>query len=345
MVDLPPITEVERICVLGTKQKRLYDALALAVRQAVKKDIRKRGLARSRLSVLTAILRLRQMACDPRLVDPDSSSESAKREAFLDLARELAYEGRRALVFSQFVELFTLWRADLDREGIAYEYLDGASTGREAIVQRFQTGTSPLFLVSLKAGGVGLNLTAADTVILCDPWWNPAVEDQAAGRAHRIGQARAVTVVRLIAAGTIEEKIGALKAKKRELAALVGSDVDELEAEPRGERDSITLEDVERLLGSFGHDVEAPPIVEASSGSSSSSAKAPLTPLQIDEVRDLARLLVESGLDKRVVARRMGIAVSRLSLLLVGHRIPLTRAAADRIRVVHEERWGNLPAT
>jgi hypothetical protein len=248
--DLPPKIEVDRVVTLSKTDKRMYDALAYALRESVAKDIEKRGLAHSSLSVFTALTRLRQMACDPRLVDanlaPASIAEdpmpSAKRGAFLDLVRELVAEGRRALVFSQFVQLLTLWRIDLDAEKIAYEYLDGATTRREDVVDRFQKGTAPLFLISLKAGGAGLNLTAADTVIHCDPWWNPAVEDQATDRAHRIGQDKPVTVVRLVARATIEEKILSLKAKKRELTrAVIGNDARALEG--------LTEEDVRALLG------------------------------------------------------------------------------------------------
>ncbi|AKV04749.1 Helicase, SNF2/RAD54 family [Labilithrix luteola] len=248
--DLPPKTEVERPLVLGHRQKAHYDALAFAVREAVKTNIEKRGLARSRLSVLTAILRLRQMACDPRLVDPTlPATDSVKRAAFLELVRDLALEGRRALVFSQFVELLTLWRQDLDRMGIRYEYLDGASTDRDAIVERFQTGDARLFLLSLKAGGAGLNLTAADTVIHCDPWWNPAVEDQATDRAYRIGQTKPVTVIRLLTAGTIEEKVGLLKSKKREIAdAIMGSDAEGL--------GTLDEDDLRGLLGDAEGDAD-----------------------------------------------------------------------------------------
>jgi len=222
LTELPPKTEIVRPCVFGGRQKRLYDALALATRQAISKRDRARQGARTQLSVLTAILRLRQMACDPRLVDETARPEdSAKRAAFLDLVRELVSENRRALVFSQFVELLALWRVDLDEAKVAYEYLDGSTRNREAVVDRFQTGTAPLFLVSLKAGGAGLNLTAADTVIHCDPWWNPAAEDQATDRAHRIGQTKPVTVVRLVAEGSIEDKIGLLKEQKRTVAAAV----------------------------------------------------------------------------------------------------------------------------
>jgi superfamily II DNA or RNA helicase len=219
LTDLPPKTEIVRECVFGTRQRKLYDALSIALHEAIGEKERRRKDARTRLSVLTAMLRLRQLVCDPRLIDPSvPADESAKRLAFLDLVRELVSEDRRALVFSQFVELFTLWRADLDRLGIAYEYLDGATTDRDQAVDRFQNGNAPLFLISLKAGGAGLNLTAADTVILCDPWWNPAAEAQATDRAHRPGQSRPVTVVRLVAEGTIEDKLGLLKEAKKGLA-------------------------------------------------------------------------------------------------------------------------------
>jgi SNF2 family DNA or RNA helicase len=220
--ELPPKTEVERVCILGMQQRRAYDGLALAVRESVRTNMDRRGDARVQLSVLTAILRLRQMACDPRLVDPTAPPEhSVKRAAFLDLVRELVAEDRRALVFSQFVELLQLWRKDLDELKIAYEWLDGSTLDRDAAVDRFQNGTAPLFLISLKAGGAGLNLTAADTVIHCDPWWNPAVEDQATDRTHRIGQTRPVTVLRLVAQGTIEHKVGLLKRSKQELASAI----------------------------------------------------------------------------------------------------------------------------
>jgi len=246
--DLPPKTEIERACVFGREQKRLYDALAIALRQAVRRNEAKRKGARTHVSVLTAILRLRQLACDPRLVDPAvPATVSAKREAFLDLVRELVSEGRRALVFSQFVELLSLWREDLDRLKVPYVYLDGATRDRDRVVDAWQTGAAPLFLISLKAGGAGLNLTAADTVIHCDPWWNPAAEDQATDRAHRIGQRRAVTVVRLVVQGTIEDKIALLKRDKRELAgAILGGDGPA--AVPLG----LTDDEIELLLGDSG---------------------------------------------------------------------------------------------
>jgi SNF2 family DNA or RNA helicase len=251
LTELPPKTEIDRACVLTPAQKKLYDALAHTLRADVKKSIAANGLAASRFSVLTAILRLRQMACDPRLVDwTQHDSVGAKRAQFLTLVRELVAEGRRALVFSQFVELFRLWRRDLDAEGIDYEYLDGQTRKRDMVVARFQDGDAPLFLLSLKAGGAGLNLTAADTVIHCDPWWNPAVEDQATDRAHRLGQERPVTVVRLVAQGTIEEKIGALKQKKRELAeAVIGGD-------GYGALAGLTKDDIDLLLGDVEGEVD-----------------------------------------------------------------------------------------
>ncbi len=244
--DLPPKEEITREVLLTDKQRRQYDALARIVREEVQQKVATQGLNRSGLAVLTALLRLRQMACDPRLVDPKSPADaSGKREAFLELVEALVAEGRKALVFSQFVELLTLWRADLDRLGVSYVYLDGSTVNRDAVVTKFQEGTATLFLISLKAGGTGLNLTAADTVIHLDPWWNPAVEDQATDRAHRIGQRRAVTVYRLVAKGTVEEKIQALKARKRELAEAVI-------AESVGPLQALTEDDLDALLGGAG---------------------------------------------------------------------------------------------
>ena len=215
--DLPPRQDVELSCVLDGAHRRLYDALASVLREQVRRA-RAERVGQSPIGVFTALLRLRQMACDPRLVDPTLTEGGSKRAAFLQHLRALVDAGRRVLVFSQFVELLTLWRKDIEREEIPYVYLDGATTDRAAAVRAFQEGDAPVFLISLKAGGTGLNLTAADTVILCDPWWNPAVEEQAGDRAHRIGQSRAVTVYRLVAKGTIEERVMALKARKRALA-------------------------------------------------------------------------------------------------------------------------------
>ena len=182
-----------------------------------------------RLAALTQLLRLRQICCDPRLLpeglapagtDP---AESAKLEAFLpgSLA-EAVDDGHRVLVFSQFTSLLALLRPELETQGLAHCYLDGSMSprARQAEVDRFQNSAEvPVFLLSLKAGGTGLNLTGADTVVHYDPWWNPAVEAQATDRAHRIGQARAVTSYKLIASGTVEEKVLGLQEEKRALLA------------------------------------------------------------------------------------------------------------------------------
>ncbi len=246
--DLPPKEEIELGCVLDALQRRTYDAVAALVRKEVEDRIATEGQARSGLLVLTALLRLRQVCCDPRLLDGAiAAKHSTKREVFLGLIEELVAEGRRALVFSQFVELLTLWRKDLDAMGVRYEYLDGSTRDRDAAVDRFQTGNAPLFLISLKAGGTGLNLTAADTVIHCDPWWNPAVEDQATDRAHRIGQTEKVTVYRLVAKGTVEEKIMLLQKRKRALADAVIS-------EHAGALQGLSSDDVAALLGNAGSD-------------------------------------------------------------------------------------------
>ncbi|HMA91936.1 MAG TPA: C-terminal helicase domain-containing protein, partial [Polyangiaceae bacterium] len=178
------------------------------------------GKRQHKLQVLAEITRLRRFCCHPRLVFPDAPTESSKLQTFLDLVEELRDNGHRALVFSQFVDFLELVREQLDERGYRYVYLDGSTPkeSRSARVQAFQTGESELFLISLKAGGFGLNLTAADYVIHLDPWWNPAVEAQATDRAHRIGQERPVTVYRLVTKDSIEERIVALHEEKRALA-------------------------------------------------------------------------------------------------------------------------------
>ena len=236
-------------------------------------------------------------------------------------------------MFSQFVELFTLWREDLDREKIAYEYLDGSSTNREAIVERFQDGSAPLFLISLKAGGAGLNLTAADTVIHCDPWWNPAVEDQATDRAHRMGQGRAVTVVRLVALGTIEEKIGALKARKRELAlAVVGEAPGAIDA---AALHGLTDDDVRLMLEGIGVDSSpSDPLEEPEDAEPVALARRFVAAREIDELRAILRRVESRGTPRKDLARRVGLPLARVSLLLIGHRVPITTRAAARIRAL-----------
>ncbi|MFP2929820.1 DEAD/DEAH box helicase, partial [Pyxidicoccus sp. 3LG] len=181
-----------------------------------------------RFAMLAALTRLRLAACHPRLVDGDSALSSSKLERLLELVDTVRAEGGKALVFSQFVKHLALVREALEARGVAMQYLDGQTPAaeRQARVEAFQRGEGELFLISLKAGGTGLNLTAADHVIHLDPWWNPAVEDQATDRAHRIGQTRPVTVSRLVSEGTLEEAILALHAEKRELADSLLSEAD-----------------------------------------------------------------------------------------------------------------------
>ncbi len=183
--------------------------------ERVREAIAARGLAASRIAILDALLKLRQVCCDPALVKLDAASKvaaSAKRQRLLDLLEELVAGGRRVLVFSQFVEMLKLIEADIAARGWDYAMLHGSTKDRDAHVARFQSGDVPLFLVSLKAGGTGLNFTAADTVIVYDPWWNPATERQAMDRAHRIGQDKPVFVHRLIAENTVEAAIQRMQA-------------------------------------------------------------------------------------------------------------------------------------
>ncbi len=223
--ELPEKFEQTIHCDLEPPQRRFYDELRTHYRHTLLASVAKRGLARSKMQVLEALLRLRQAASHPGLVDVSRSGEaSAKFEILLPRLRELVEEGHKALVFSQFTTLLGLLRGRLLDEGITYEYLDGRTRDRGERVARFESDPNcPIFLISLKAGGLGLNLTAADYVFLLDPWWNPAVESQAIDRAHRIGQSRHVFAYRLIARDTVEEKIAELQASKRELAdALLG---------------------------------------------------------------------------------------------------------------------------
>jgi len=222
--ELPPRIETVVPVVLSEGERQLYDKLRLAVLASVGAHAEEG----QRFELLAALTRLRQLACHPRLGDPDSMLPSSKLERLVERVEELRAEGGRALVFSQFVQLLKLAREALEGRGFSVQYLDGQTppAERQARVEAFQRGEGDVFLISLKAGGTGLNLTAADHVIHLDPWWNPAVEDQATDRAHRIGQTRPVTVSRLVSQGTIEEAILALHAEKRELAASLLSEAD-----------------------------------------------------------------------------------------------------------------------
>ena len=224
--ELPPKTEIVRRIELDGAQRELYETLRLTQHERVLGEMRKRGLAQSGIIVLDALLKLRQACCDPRLVKLEGARkvrESGKLSYLLELLDSLVEEGRRVLVFSQFAEMLALIATALDERKLPWQKLTGDTPGtqRAALVKRFQDEEVPIFLISLKAGGVGLNLTAADTVIHYDPWWNPAVEAQATDRAHRIGQDKPVFVYKLICAGTVEEKIQALQQRKADLAQAV----------------------------------------------------------------------------------------------------------------------------
>ena len=216
--ELPPRTEVLLEVELSPEETAFYEALR---RQALERIETEGGAnGHQRMRILAEITRLRQACCHPRLILPESTLPGAKLVLFAEVVGELLDNGHKALVFSQFVGHLALIRAYLDEHAIPYRYLDGSTPARERQreVEAFQAGQGDLFLISLKAGGLGLNLTAADYVIHMDPWWNPAVEDQASDRAHRIGQQRPVTVYRLVARNTIEEKIVRLHGEKRDLA-------------------------------------------------------------------------------------------------------------------------------
>jgi superfamily II DNA or RNA helicase len=234
--ELPEKTEITLRVELSAEEQALYDNL----RQQAIANLEEGS--KSALQTLAEITRLRQAACHPRLVNDKLQIPSSKTLAFLHLVEELQQSGHRALVFSQFTSHLALIRKALDSQATPYLYLDGSTTPteRNRLVRQFQTGEEPLFLISLKAGGLGLNLTAADYVIHLDPWWNPAIEDQASDRAHRIGQERPVTVYRLIAAGTIEEKIIRLHQSKRSMADALLQDADIFA--------QISADDVIRLL-------------------------------------------------------------------------------------------------
>lgn len=219
--ELPPKTQIVEPIVLEERQRDFYDGIRLAMHRRVQEVIQEQGLARSHITVVDALLKLRQACCDPRLVRDDAETRtlpSAKLDWLRTSLPELAAEGRRILLFSQFTSMLKLIEAEVSGLSIPYCLLTGETQQRAEVVQRFQSGAVPLFLISLKAGGVGLNLTAADTVIHYDPWWNPAVESQATDRAHRIGQDQPVFVYKLIAAGTVEEKIMQMQADKHALA-------------------------------------------------------------------------------------------------------------------------------
>jgi SNF2 family DNA or RNA helicase len=214
--ELPPRTEALLHCELERNERAVYDAVLAATREDVVARLRAGGGV---LEALEALLRLRQAACHPSLVPGQSAEISSKLQVLLEALDEVVAEDHKALVFSQWTSFLDLVEPELERAGLAYTRLDGSTRDRAGVVARFQDPAGPpLLLISLRAGGVGLNLTAADHVFLLDPWWNPAVEDQAADRAHRLGQTRPVSIYRIVARDTVEERILELQERKRELA-------------------------------------------------------------------------------------------------------------------------------
>jgi SNF2 family DNA or RNA helicase len=243
--DLPAKLDQVSYCELTRDQRNVYQQIVEASRKQILETTGEQGAAKSRLMVLTALLRLRQVCCDLRLLNLEGAmpaNSSGKLDLFGELVQEVIDGGHRVLVFSQFVSMLTLLKERLAQEEIDFCYLDGSTVDRGAVVQQFQTDPAiPVFLISLKAGGTGLNLTGADTVIHFDPWWNPAVEEQATDRAHRIGQTKIVTSYKLITRDTVEEKILTLQNRKREIIrATMGGEEEFL--------GSLTWEEIQELL-------------------------------------------------------------------------------------------------
>ncbi|MDO7896808.1 DEAD/DEAH box helicase [Pseudomonas citrulli] len=221
--ELPPKTEIIHWVELSDAQRDVYETMRLAMDKKVRDEITRKGVARSQIIILEALLKLRQVCCDLRLINdaalPARGSTSGKLDSLMEMLEELFEEGRRVLLFSQFTSMLALIEEELKKRGVDYAILTGQTRDRRTPVKEFQSGKRQIFLISLKAGGVGLNLTEADTVIHYDPWWNPATENQATDRAYRIGQEKPVFVYKLIARGTVEEKIQLLQKEKSDLAA------------------------------------------------------------------------------------------------------------------------------
>ena len=250
--ELPAKTEILREVRLAPDQRDLYETLRLALHEKVRAEVARKGLAQSGIIILDALLKLRQVCCDPRLVALESARQvkgSAKLELLMTLLPELLREGRRVLLFSQFTSMLELIQGELMRLGLRerddFVKLTGRTRNRALPVDRFQAGEIPLFLISLKAGGSGLNLTAADTVIHYDPWWNPAAERQATDRAHRIGQNKPVFVYKLLTEGTVEQRVAELQARKQALA-------DAMLAGGGAAAGSLSADDLERLFAPVG---------------------------------------------------------------------------------------------
>jgi len=240
--DLPPKIEQTVFCTMSREQEKLYNRWRDYYRAMILNRIDEVGLDKARMNVLEGLVRLRQIACHPQLVDKEIEEDSGKFETLKEFVEEILAEKHKILIFSQFVKMLKILRQYFDERQIEYEYLDGHTRNRESCVERFQTDENVrVFLISLKAGGTGLNLTAADYVIHYDPWWNPAVEVQATDRAHRIGQTKKVFVYRLITKESVEEKMLKLQEQKRNLVSnLITTDSSFFK--------SLTRQDVEVLF-------------------------------------------------------------------------------------------------
>ncbi|MCK7546267.1 DEAD/DEAH box helicase [Marinobacter bryozoorum] len=244
--ELPEKTEMVRLVELNKTQKDLYETIRASMNEKVRKLMNEKGVARSQIEILEALLKLRQICCHPDLLkSSEQSYPSAKLDYLLEMVAELLEEGRRIIIFSQFTSMLAILEKALTDLGLPYVKLTGKTRDRETPVEQFQQGDTPLFLISLKAGGAGLNLTAADCVIHYDPWWNPAVEQQATDRAWRIGQDKPVFVYRLICEGTVEERIQALQHRKASLA-------DGLYGKAESFSAALTAEDVQVLFEPLG---------------------------------------------------------------------------------------------
>ena len=244
--ELPPKTELRRPVELRGQQRELYESIRVAGHEEVRKIIRKKGLSASTIPILGALTKLRQVCCDPRLVPMSgvARGESAKLKVFEELTTQLLLGGHRVLVFSQFTSMLSLLAASLDERKIAYTTLTGSTVDRPAAISRFEQGEVDVFLISLRAGGTGLTLTGADSVIHYDPWWNPAVQAQATDRAHRIGQDKPVFVHHLFVAGSVEERMLRLQKRKRGVADAILGEGDAASA--------LTEQDVELLFAPLG---------------------------------------------------------------------------------------------
>ena len=246
--ELPEKTEIIADVELSGGQQQLYETVRIAMHDKIRREIDKRGIERSQMIILDALLKLRQICCDPRLLKLGAArnvNESAKLQRLMELLPAMISEGRRILLFSQFTSMLALIEKTIAGHKINYVKLTGKTKDRAKPIDQFQQGDVPLFLISLKAGGAGLNLTTADTVIHYDPWWNPAVERQATDRAHRIGQKNKVFVYKLITQGTVEEKINHLQQKKQALADAL--------FDGKQNKTALTRDDLHHLFAPLGH--------------------------------------------------------------------------------------------